>query len=112
MKNTHCRLACTILAAAAFTLSIHAAPAEAVSADAAAPQRTRAEWKQKYVRPKSTPFPSNNLYSKDRELLGKTLFFDPRLSGSRFISCATCHNPALSWGDGLPKGIGHGMKEL
>ena len=40
------------------------------------------------------------------------LFFDPRLSGSNFISCATCHNPAFSWGDGLPKGIGDGMKQL
>jgi cytochrome c peroxidase len=45
-------------------------------------------------------------------MLGRTLFFDPRLSGSNWISCATCHNPALDWGDGLPKGIGHGMKEL
>jgi cytochrome c peroxidase len=116
MRNTYCRLASAFVAAVAFVPGFtHAAPAEApsaVHADATAPQLTRAEWKQKYVRPKSAPFPSNNLYSKDRELLGKTLFFDPRLSGSRFISCATCHNPALSWGDGLPKGIGHGMKEL
>jgi cytochrome c peroxidase len=39
--------------------------------------------------------------------LGQKLFFDPRLSGSGVISCASCHNPALSWGDGLPKGLGH-----
>src|SRR5262249_52406282 len=68
--------------------------------------------KQQYRRPASIPFPAENGYTKDRELLGRTLFFDPRLSGSNFISCATCHNPAFSWGDALPKGIGHGMKEV
>ncbi len=40
--------------------------------------------------------------------LGKTLFFDTRLSGSGKISCATCHQPELSWTDGKPKSIGHG----
>ena len=34
------------------------------------------------------------------------LFFDPILSGSGSRSCATCHNPGLSWGDGLPRAIG------
>lgn len=45
-------------------------------------------------------------------MLGRDLFFDPRLSGSGWISCATCHNPGLAWGDGLPRAIGHGMKTL
>lgn len=40
-------------------------------------------------------------------LLGKTLFFDKRLSGSNRISCATCHVRELSWTDGKPKSIGH-----
>jgi len=40
------------------------------------------------------------------------LFFDPRLSGSQWISCASCHNPALGWSDGLPTAIGVGMKKL
>ena len=39
--------------------------------------------------------------------LGKTLFFDPRLSGSGKISCATCHQPELHWTDGKEKSIGH-----
>ena len=38
--------------------------------------------------------------------LGKTLFFDPILSGASSRSCASCHNPGLSWGDGLPRAIG------
>jgi len=44
--------------------------------------------------------------------LGKALFFDPRLSGSNWISCATCHNPTLGWSDGLPTAIGNGQKKL
>jgi cytochrome c peroxidase len=44
--------------------------------------------------------------------LGRTLFFDPRLSGSGAISCATCHNPSLGWEDGLKRGIGHRGAEL
>jgi cytochrome c peroxidase len=47
-----------------------------------------------------------------RTELGKTLFFDPRLSGSDAISCAACHSPAFSWGDTLPKGIRHGSKPV
>lgn len=59
-----------------------------------------------------TPFPEDNKFTPARELLGRTLFFDPRLSASDWISCATCHNPAFSWGDGLAKGLGHEMKPL
>ncbi|WP_299690031.1 cytochrome c peroxidase [uncultured Tateyamaria sp.] len=40
--------------------------------------------------------------------LGRTLFFDPILSGNRNISCGTCHDPALASGDGLALGIGEG----
>ncbi len=57
-------------------------------------------------------YPENNAYSPDKAELGKRLFFDPRLSGSNIISCATCHNPALGWADGLPKGIGHNGTKL
>ncbi|WP_028786581.1 cytochrome-c peroxidase [Terrimonas ferruginea] len=39
--------------------------------------------------------------------LGKMLFFDPRLSGSNQISCASCHVPDLSWTDGRGKSVGH-----
>ena len=40
------------------------------------------------------------------------MFFDPRLSGSGAISCASCHNPAFGWDDGLAKGVGHGSRPL
>lgn len=39
--------------------------------------------------------------------LGKTLFFDPILSGSNQISCSSCHNPQTSWSDHLTVPTGH-----
>jgi cytochrome c peroxidase len=79
---------------------------------ASASEMAAQKYKSNYLRPDAIPYPSSNAYSKARAELGKSLFFDPRLSGSDWISCATCHNPALSWGDGLPTGIGHGMGAL
>ncbi|MFC1747777.1 cytochrome-c peroxidase [Pseudomonadota bacterium] len=66
----------------------------------------------KYLRPAEIPQPANNLLTPERVYLGKVLFFDPRLSSSNFISCATCHNPALGWSDGQPTAVGHGMEIL
>jgi cytochrome c peroxidase len=70
------------------------------------------ELKKQYLRPKSIPYLDGNKYSSEKEILGKKLFFDPRLSGSGVMSCATCHNPSLGWSDGLTKGIGHGHMAL
>ena len=39
-------------------------------------------------------------------MLGKQLFFEPMLSGNNQKSCASCHNPANYFTDGLPKSIG------
>jgi cytochrome c peroxidase len=65
-----------------------------------------------YARPLAPPAPADNAPSVERVDLGRMLFFDPRLSGSGWISCATCHNPALAWADGLPTALGDGMKKL
>jgi cytochrome c peroxidase len=81
----------------------------AASVDAV-PDRT--DWRAKYQRPAEIPVPEDNPHSAAKAELGKTLFFDPVLSGSRTRSCATCHNPGLSWGDGLPRAIGEGQKPL
>ena len=62
--------------------------------------------------PKVLPVPAGNRMTPARVELGKMLFFDPRLSGSKWISCATCHNPAMGWSDGLPTAIGNGMTTL
>lgn len=41
------------------------------------------------------------------EELGKQLFFDPRLSDSGQLACASCHDPQLGWGDGRSTSFGH-----
>lgn len=68
--------------------------------------------KRAFRLPAKAPEPKDNKGTPARIELGKMLFFDPRLSGSNWISCATCHNPALGWSDGLPTGIGNGMAAL
>jgi cytochrome c peroxidase len=60
-----------------------------------------------YRRPATAPVPADNPMTPEKVALGQMLFFDPRLSGSGAISCASCHNPGLGWEDGLPKGLGH-----
>jgi cytochrome c peroxidase len=44
--------------------------------------------------------------------LGRLLFWDPILSGSRDISCATCHHPDLAYADGRPLALGTGSVGL
>jgi cytochrome c peroxidase len=61
----------------------------------------------RYHRPADTPAPADNPTTPAKVELGRTLFFDPRLSGSGAISCASCHNPSLGWQDGLAKGVGN-----
>ena len=38
--------------------------------------------------------------------LGRLLFFDPILSADHSLSCATCHNPAQGFSDGMGRGRG------
>ena len=64
------------------------------------------------LRPVAVPAPPDNVPNEARVELGRALFFDPRLSGSAMISCATCHNPALAWADGQPTAVGDGAKRL
>jgi cytochrome c peroxidase len=52
-------------------------------------------------------YPEDNQYSKEKSSLGKTLFFDPRLSKSGQIACASCHNPELGWTDNSTRSFGH-----
>ena len=40
---------------------------------------------------------------------GQKLFFDPRLSGNGQVSCATCHDPAQEFTDGLRLAEGVGL---
>ncbi|WP_404474615.1 c-type cytochrome [Vreelandella venusta] len=53
------------------------------------------------------PIPESNSLSEEKVELGNMLFFEPRISSSGVISCATCHNPALGWADRIPRAVGH-----
>jgi cytochrome c peroxidase len=67
---------------------------------------------EKYRRPAEIPFPKDDPYSDAKFKLGRTLVFDPILSGSGVRSCASCHNPGLSWADGQPRAIGEKQEAL
>jgi cytochrome c peroxidase len=73
-----------------------------------APRSADLAWKL----PATPPMPADNASTPDRVALGKALFFDPRLSGSGAVSCASCHNPSLGWADGLKTAIGTGGQVL
>ncbi len=62
--------------------------------------------RRQYLRPAQVPYPKDDAYSEAKFKLGRTLFFDPLLSGSKVRSCATCHNPGLSWADGEQHALG------
>jgi cytochrome c peroxidase len=57
------------------------------------------------------PIPHDNPMTTAKVELGKMLFFDPRLSGNNHWACASCHNPALAFGDGLPTSLGFGDEQ-
>ena len=78
--------------------------------DSSAP--SRAALLESYRRPAEIPFPDSNPYSESKSKLGRMLFFDPILSGSQVRSCSSCHNPALSWGDGQARAIGEKQVRL
>jgi cytochrome c peroxidase len=56
--------------------------------------------------PATIEYPDGHAPSKLEVDLGKTLFFDTRLSINGKQSCASCHNPNLGFSDGMAKGHG------
>ena len=57
--------------------------------------------------PAAAPALPGNDATPAKLALGKMLFFDPRLSASHAISCASCHNIGLGGTDTQPTSIGH-----
>lgn len=53
------------------------------------------------------PLPDAKEVKADRVKLGEMLFFDTRLSGDTGNSCASCHDPAKGWGDGMALSTGY-----
>ena len=43
--------------------------------------------------------PADNPITPEKVALGKQLFFDPRWSRSKTVSCASCHLPEHGWAD-------------
>jgi cytochrome c peroxidase len=57
--------------------------------------------------PPRTPDPSNRVSGKPQAIaLGEKLFFEPRLSGSGSVLCATCHAPFRAFQDGKARAFG------
>lgn len=52
--------------------------------------------------------PADNPSTPEKVALGKLLFWDPILSGTQDVACATCHHPDHGYADGrdLPVGVG------
>lgn len=51
--------------------------------------------------------PGNRFSTRPEAIaLGQKLFFDARLSANGDMSCASCHQPALAFGDGLARSVG------
>jgi cytochrome c peroxidase len=60
--------------------------------------------------PFGMPELDKNPATTDKIELGKTLFFDPRLSKSGLISCNTCHNVGMGGDDFQETSTGHGWQ--
>lgn len=56
--------------------------------------------------PSEVASPEDNRATPQKIMLGKQLFFDPRLSGDNKTSCATCHVPEKAFADGLARSTG------
>ena len=54
----------------------------------------------------AVPYPGGKPPSAALVDLGKTLFFEPRLSSNDAVSCGTCHKPERGFGDGLRFSVG------
>ena len=62
--------------------------------------------------PDLSPDPTNAVADDSRAAaFGRRLFMDTRLSSNGAISCATCHQPARRFTDGLPKARAIGMSK-
>jgi cytochrome c peroxidase len=54
-----------------------------------------------FRRPTTIPFPIANPYASAKAELGRSLFFDTRLSRAKDRACASCHDPKKEFADGL-----------
>jgi len=50
--------------------------------------------------------PEGDPMTEEKVALGRHLFYDERLSGNETMSCASCHQQALAFTDGMPLAVG------
>jgi cytochrome c peroxidase len=75
---------------------------------AAAQNDLAAQAKQQFQPiPPAPPELPGNAATPAKVVLGRMLFFEPRLSASHAISCNSCHNLGLGGADAEPTSIGH-----
>jgi cytochrome c peroxidase len=63
---------------------------------------------KEWLLPATPPSPDDNPWTQAKADLGKQLFFDPRLSGTGLVTCASCHFPEFGWEDGLTTAVRFG----
>lgn len=56
--------------------------------------------------------PSDNPSTPGKVALGRLLFFDPLLSATKTVACATCHHPSYGWADGRSTPLGAGGRGI
>lgn len=58
--------------------------------------------------PQDVLYPIDNPYTPEKENLGRFLYWDPILSGTKDVACVSCHHPELGYADGLDfsQGVG------
>ena len=58
--------------------------------------------------PENVVYPNDNPYTPEKEELGRMLYWDPILSGTKEVACVSCHHPSLGYADGLDfsQGVG------
>ncbi|MFK7934004.1 MAG: cytochrome-c peroxidase [Saprospiraceae bacterium] len=56
--------------------------------------------------------PADNPISKEKIALGKSLFYDPILSGDKDVACVTCHHPSTGYAEFRDLSIGVNGKGL
>lgn len=85
-----------------------APPGAAADSPDAALRAEAAQWFKPI--PRAAELPSGRPMTQPRIELGKTLFFDPRMSLSGVFSCQSCHNVGLGGTDMQQTSVGHGWQ--
>jgi cytochrome c peroxidase len=62
--------------------------------------------------PSTVTHPADNPLTTEKVELGRMLFWDPVLSGTKDVACATCHHPSAGYAENLDLSIGVGGKGL